>query len=190
MPEDHRVQPEHPGVIKHVLVRRALRAAIGRVELQGDRLGQAHRELGHRATRLVLPILIFLEVAIDLVRGREQKCGPGHHLADRLQHVQRPQRIDLKIQSRPPERGRHRDLAGQMEDGVGPVRAHGRHDIVGVPRVTVHMLLQPQSPQPFEVLARADARQVVENHDGRALSQQAGRHVAAEKSTAAGYQVF
>ncbi len=115
-------QAETAGGLEHVLVRRALGAAIGRVEIERPAFADAvvadirvdwHIGVGG-------PLQLHVgEIAIDLVRAREDE---GHGLAAPAQRIQQAEgaaEVDVEILARVDQAGRHRDLGGEVEHGCG-----------------------------------------------------------------------
>ena len=76
--KDDRRQAERARVVEHVLVGRALRAAVRAVEVERARLSRCRARRPTRPRHVAQAALAqrdIVEVAVDLVRGREQQAA-------------------------------------------------------------------------------------------------------------------
>jgi hypothetical protein len=127
-PEDARLaisdrgKPVTPVVVDDVLVRRALRAAVGRLEGQrlgfGDTCGRNREVPPPVAERLASS-----EVTVDLVRGGvdEERCLFGRRpvpATDRFQETERSESVRAPVLEWIDDGRRHGNLRGKVKDGV------------------------------------------------------------------------
>jgi hypothetical protein len=184
-------QAEGAGVVEHILLGDSLRTTVRAVELEAAGFADAvPAELCVRrgvARRLLAQAHVF-EIAVHLVGRGEQhrrRLGTG---ARRLQQVEGAAGIDLEIQERVGEAGRHRDLRGEVEDVAGALHdARHRGEVADVAHLYVHQ--RPvRRREPLHVLLDAGTRQVVEHDDRQAEPEQPIGHVRRNETGTPGNQ--
>ena len=117
--ENHRWDAVNAGVIAHILVARALGAAVGRMKVQRLAFGHAKGQVGVAVAGFLFHDFDVFHAAVHLVGG-----GVNHHwafggLADCLQHVEGAQSVDFKVGAGVFNRGSDGNLCGKVDDHVG-----------------------------------------------------------------------
>jgi hypothetical protein len=184
-------QAEGPGVVEHVLVGRALGAAVGGGEVESGGLVDAVAAQGRVLGRVAAGGEAGRhagEAAVDLVGAGEDERRAGRLGAQGLENVEGAAGVHLEVLGGVGEAVGHRDLTCEVEDGGGDgdgvgdgvAVAHvgGLGDDAGAVAVA----------QPVEVLRDAGAAEVVEDDDLAALRQQRVGEVRADEARAPGDQ--
>jgi hypothetical protein len=182
--EDDRRQPEGARVVEDVLVRGALRTAIRAVKIDRARFADArHPRVGVRwdVTAFVGHELHVFQVAVHLVRRREQERWRFGQRAQRLQEVQRAAGVHHEIEYGIGEARRDGHLRGEVIDLRHAVdRARHGGAIADVAVHDVHAAGK-RVAQPAKVRVDAGAREVVEHADGAAAFEQPCGDVGADE---------
>ena len=187
--EDRRCEPVGSSIVEHVLVGRALAAAVRTMELERTILGYSE------CSQVVIGRLVprgrglerdIVERAVDLVGGRVEDARRLLHAPRGLEHVQGSEAVDGEIRTRVVEARRHGDLRGEMEDMSDAIQ--GRIDRAGVAHVGDHELesIAMALFQPTDVPFDAHSREVVEDAHAFARLEQAIDHVRADEAGASG----
>ena len=172
--QDHGVHVEAARVVAHVLVGRALAAAVRAVEVE--------------KLRLLARSVVVVELAVDLVgRGVDDRRVAVVH-AHRLEHIEGAARVDVEIGVWIDERSRHRHLRREVKHRVLVRYVPGNGG--GVPDVLLDegRAVGVAREQPLQIPLRSRAAEVVEQRDLPAFLDQVRRGVDAEKTCAAGDQ--
>ena len=164
--KDDGVEAVAARIIEHVLVSGALRAAVGRLEIQSHRFVQAIGVVRGDIARHRLAQAHAGKFAVHFVARRIDHGSLGTTTADVFQQIDRAEHVALEIPARILHRSGHRDLAGEVENRVGFVLLEQLGQVILVARVAVDEIHIAQRAQPSQVCGCAESREVVE-HDHR-----------------------
>ena len=184
-PEHHRGDLEAVGIVEDVLIGGALRAAVGRAKREPAMLANPvglHRVVDRTPARAFEPQRQIGQAPVHLVGGREHDRRRFGQVPDGLEELERAAGVHREVVARIDEAGRHRHLAGQVEDAF----AAGDQHFHKVPVAYVaNVDLQEVSievTQVSEVMLDPGTGQVVENHYGPAGLQQPIRQVRSDEA--------
>src|SRR5947209_7168675 len=187
--QHRRQQIEASGIIQNVLIRGALGAAVGRVEVERPMLVDAVAAQARFYGQIALVVAFKLDIAqiaVHLVRAGKEKRRARIVEAQRFQERERTADIHVEIEAGFDQAGRHGDLCRKMENGPAiadrftnrrpiPDIATGERDFVGVTTL-----------QPFEIVLDAGTCERIEDEDRISFARQPIGKVDANKSGAAG----
>src|SRR5262249_36807014 len=189
--EDDGPQAVDTGVVPHVLIGGPLAAAVGGVEVERLRLGDAAGTLAEPVPAVALLHAHVLEAAVDLVGRGVEQGGGGRVAAGRLEQVEGAERVDLEVVPRLGDGGGHGHLRCEVEDDLRvPVAGQGGVERGPVPDVDPLEGEATLTAEPLEVAVRAAAGEVVQDdHLVTALHPPSCR-IAADEARSARHQIF
>src|SRR4051794_27602013 len=180
---------EAAGIVEDVLVGGALRAAIGRVEIERAILADALR--AHRRIARQIGVVGRVEddvgeIAVDLVGRGEDERGRVVPPAQRLEEAERALHVDVEILARRDEARRHRDLRREMEHRLGVPRRGGDAALVADVADDARYPLRVAALEPGEIALDArPGERVVDEHVVALAGEPVGK-VRADEPGAAG----
>src|SRR5215207_8690934 len=180
---------EAAGIVEDVLVGGALRAAIGRVEIERSILAdalRAHRRIARQIGFVGLVEDNVGEIAVDLVGRGEDEGGRVVPPAQRLEQAERALHVDVEILARRDEARRHRDLRREMEHRLGVPRRGGDAALVADVADHARYPLRMAALEPGEIALHPGPREGVVDEDVVALAGEPVGEVRADEPGAAG----